>query len=111
MSYRYQATERFWHNFYGLSPAQKDSARRAWQIFKQDPFDPRLGTHKINRLSAIMRRTVYAVVVEGVCAWSSMWKATRLFRSTSAPTRFTRRDARQIERATQPRSLVQRAIA
>jgi hypothetical protein len=64
MSYRYQATERFWHNFYGLSPAQKDSARRAWQIFKQDPFDPRLGTHRINRLSGIMRRTVYAVVVE-----------------------------------------------
>jgi len=65
MSYRYQATETFWHNFYGLSPVQKESARIAWQIFKQDPFDPRLGTHKIHRLSGIMRRTVYAVAVEG----------------------------------------------
>jgi len=33
-------------------------------IFKQNPFDPRLGTHKIQRLSAIMRQTVHAVVIE-----------------------------------------------
>jgi len=65
MSYRYRATERFWHNFYRLEPAQKESARKAWQIFKQDPFDTRLGTHKIQRLSGLMGRTVYAVVVEG----------------------------------------------
>ena len=32
--------------------------------FQTDPFDSRLGTHKIQRLSALMRRTVYAVVVE-----------------------------------------------
>ena len=65
MSCRYQATKTFWKNFYDLPSAQKESARKAWQLFKQDPFDPRLRTHKIHRLSAIMRRTVYAVVVEG----------------------------------------------
>jgi hypothetical protein len=65
MRYRYQASETFWDNFYSLSAPQKESAPTAWQIFKQDPFDPRLRTHKIHRLSAIMRRTVYAVIVEG----------------------------------------------
>ena len=60
MSYRYDATETFWENFYGLPPAQKASARQAWEIFKQDPFHARLRTHKIQRLSALMRRTVYA---------------------------------------------------
>ena len=65
MSYRYHATETFWENFYGLAPAQKESARKTWEIFKQDPFHPRLRTHKIHRLSALLRRTVYAVEVEG----------------------------------------------
>jgi hypothetical protein len=64
MSFRYRATETFWKNFYDLPPTQKESARRAWHIFKKNPFDPQLGAHKIHRLSAIMRRTVYAVVVE-----------------------------------------------
>jgi hypothetical protein len=64
MSYRYRATETFWNNFYDLSPEKKETTRKAWQIFKEDPFDSRLGTHKIQRLSALMRRTVYAVVVE-----------------------------------------------
>jgi len=54
----------FWENFYNLSAAQKESARQAWKIFKQDPFDPRLRAHKIHRLSALMQRTVYAVEVE-----------------------------------------------
>ena len=39
--------------------------RRVWQIFKIDPFDPRLRTHKIHALSALFHRTVYAVVIEG----------------------------------------------
>ena len=42
MKYRYWAVERFWTSFYRLSPAQKESARRAWIIFKADPFDPPL---------------------------------------------------------------------
>ncbi len=65
MNYRFHATEAFWENFYKLPPLQKESSRRAWRIFRVNPFDPRLAAHKIHRLSALMRRTVYAVVVEG----------------------------------------------
>ena len=64
MAYRYQATEKFWTGFYGLSDSQKESVRRAWTIFKQDPFDARLGTHKIHRLSAHYSKTIYSVVIE-----------------------------------------------
>jgi len=56
MKYRYRAVERFWTSFYRLSPAQKESVRKAWKIFKEDPFDPRLRTHKIQSLSAHYRR-------------------------------------------------------
>jgi hypothetical protein len=65
MKYRYRAVERFWTGFYRLSPGQKESACRAWNIFKEDPFDPRLRTHKILRLSANYGRTIYAVEIEG----------------------------------------------
>jgi hypothetical protein len=50
MKYRYRAVERFWTCFYRLPPSQKESTRKAWLIFKEDPFDPRLRTHKIQRL-------------------------------------------------------------
>ena len=65
MKYRYRAVERFWTSFYRLSPEQKASARKAWIIFKENPFDPRLRTHKIERLSARYKRTIYAVEIEG----------------------------------------------
>jgi hypothetical protein len=64
MKYRFQASETFWKRFYRLSPRQKASVRAAWLIFKQNPFDPRLGTHRINSLSAHYRKTVYSVVAE-----------------------------------------------
>ncbi|HVU38203.1 MAG TPA: hypothetical protein VHC95_07710 [Opitutales bacterium] len=63
--HRYKATPQFWRNFKKLPRKQWASVRQTWDIFKKDPFDPRLGTHKINALSAIFGRTVYAVVVEG----------------------------------------------
>jgi hypothetical protein len=65
MKYRYRAVERFWTSFYRLSSAQKESARNAWSIFKENPFDPRLRTHKIQRLSGYYGRTIYAVEIEG----------------------------------------------
>ena len=65
MSYRYRVAEPFWTHFYRLNDAQKEAARRAWKIFKEDPFDPRLRTHKIQRLSAQYGRTIYAVEIEG----------------------------------------------
>ena len=64
MNYRYRATESFWSNFYRLSSAQKRSVRESWKIFKINPFDPRLGAHKIHRLSGLLRRTVHSVVIE-----------------------------------------------
>jgi len=65
MSYRFKPTENFWESFYDPSASQKKSARRAWKIFKQNPFDPRLRPHKIHRLSAHYGRTIYAVDLEG----------------------------------------------
>lgn len=65
MNYRFTATETFWDNFYRLPSSQKESARRAWRIFKENPFDARLGAHKIQKLSATMGKTVYSVVIEG----------------------------------------------
>ncbi len=61
MKYRYGVTDNFWERFYALPPSQKESARRAWAIFKKDPFDPRLRTHKIHRLSSEYGRTIYSV--------------------------------------------------
>ena len=61
---KFRASETFWRNFYDLPSGQKESTRRAWKIFKENPFDPRLRTHKIQRLSSLLRRTVYAVEIE-----------------------------------------------
>ncbi len=65
MKYRFKPTENFWEGFYNLSSNQKDSTRRAWKIFKENPFDPRLQTHKIHHLSAEYGRTIYSVEIEG----------------------------------------------
>jgi hypothetical protein len=65
MIYRFRAAEQFWKSFYGLPSHQKTSARQAWVIFKNDPFDSRLRTHRIYSLSALYKRTIYAVVIEG----------------------------------------------
>jgi len=65
MKYRFKPTKTFWQSFYDLSSNQKDSTRQAWKIFKENPFDPRLRTHKIHKLSAQYDRTIYAVAIEG----------------------------------------------
>jgi mRNA-degrading endonuclease YafQ of YafQ-DinJ toxin-antitoxin module len=50
-----------------LAPRQKASARIG--IFKENPFDARLRTHKIHGLSAKLRRTIYSVSIESdLCA-------------------------------------------
>ena len=65
MSYRFRVVEPFWTHFYRLGDSQKEAARRAWKIFKENPFDPRLSTHKIHKLSSLYGRTIYAVDLEG----------------------------------------------
>jgi hypothetical protein len=49
-----------------LSSAQKESARRAWKIFKEDSFDPRLRTHKILRLDAVTALAASGALPENV---------------------------------------------
>jgi mRNA-degrading endonuclease YafQ of YafQ-DinJ toxin-antitoxin module len=65
MSFRFKATQRYWESFYALPARQKESTRRAWKIFKENPFDPRLRPHKIHKLSALYNRTIHAVEIEG----------------------------------------------
>ena len=64
MKYRFKPTQRFWESFYALSPSQKESTRRDWKIFQENPFDPRLRPHKIHKLSARFNKTIYAVEIE-----------------------------------------------
>ena len=65
MTYRFRASEQFWRSFYALSDSHKESTRKARAIFKANPFDPRLRTHKIHGLSALYKRAIYAVVIAG----------------------------------------------
>ncbi len=51
--------------FFALPDPQKESTRKAWAIFKANPFDSRLRTHKIHGLSALYKRPIYAVAIEG----------------------------------------------
>jgi mRNA-degrading endonuclease YafQ of YafQ-DinJ toxin-antitoxin module len=62
---RFKTTPQFRRALRKLSSAQKRAAQAVFQVFKQDPFDPRLRTHRIHRRSAIMPWTVYAVEIEG----------------------------------------------
>lgn len=64
MNYRFTATSSFKKALAKLSRSQKTAARKAFAIFKANPFDPRLRTHKIHRLSARLGRTIYSVWVE-----------------------------------------------
>jgi hypothetical protein len=60
--YRFEAAPVFWRSYRKLTPPQQHAAKQAWQIFKRNPFDPRLGAHKIHALSARAKETVYSVV-------------------------------------------------
>jgi Txe/YoeB family toxin of Txe-Axe toxin-antitoxin module len=61
---KFRVVENFWESFYDLRPEQKASVRRAWAIFKVDPFDRRLKAHKIHKLSAEYGTTIYSAVIE-----------------------------------------------
>ncbi len=65
MKYRYGATQRFWEKLKALLPKQRESIDRAWKIFKENPFNPCLRSHKIHRLSSQYGYTIYAAVIEG----------------------------------------------
>ena len=64
MKYRFKTTPTFRKALGKLTAGQKESALRAFAIFKADPFDPRLRTHKIHGLSVRFGRTIHSVWVE-----------------------------------------------
>ncbi len=64
MKYRFRATRAFWRSLSKLPVQQQQSARKIFAIFKANPFDPRLRSHKIQKLSARYGRTIYAVEIE-----------------------------------------------
>lgn len=64
MKYRFRASRAFWRNFAKLTAPQQENARKAFVIFKRNPFDPRLRSHKIQELSARYGRTIYAAEIE-----------------------------------------------
>jgi mRNA-degrading endonuclease YafQ of YafQ-DinJ toxin-antitoxin module len=64
MKYRFRATRAFWRSFAKLSAKQQQSAREAFLIFKRNPFDQPLRSHKIHKLSARYGRTIYAAKIE-----------------------------------------------
>jgi hypothetical protein len=64
MKYRFTATRTFWRSFGKLSTQQQERARKAFAIFKRNPFDPRLRSHKIHKLSARYGRTIYVAEIE-----------------------------------------------
>ena len=47
-----------------IDSGAQHAAKEAFKKFKVNPFDPSLKTHKINRLSALRRRTVRAVTIK-----------------------------------------------
>ena len=63
--YQFKASEEFWKNFYALDDAKKEVVREKWKVFKENPFDPSLGTHKIIRLTSLYKTLIYSVRIEG----------------------------------------------
>lgn len=64
MKYRFRASRAFWRSFGKLSAEQQQRVRKAFSIFRDDPFDVRLRTHKIHKLSARFGRTIYSSAIE-----------------------------------------------
>lgn len=64
MTYRFRAAKSFRRALAKLTPSQKQGAKALFKVFKKNPFDPRLGTHKIHKLSAAYGKTIYSVCVE-----------------------------------------------
>ena len=64
MNYRFRASPTFRKALARLTPDQKRQAKAVFAVFRQNPFDPRLRTHKIHKLSALYGKTIHAVRIE-----------------------------------------------
>ena len=51
-------------SFGKLSAQQQEHARKTFAIFKENPFDARLRSHKIHKLSARYGRIIHAAEIE-----------------------------------------------
>lgn len=65
MDYIFRKDTKFNRQFRKLSISDQELAKEKFKIFRINPFDPKLGTHKIAKLSAAYKQTVYAVVIRG----------------------------------------------
>jgi hypothetical protein len=61
----FRATPAFWKSLNGLNAKQSAAAEKAFLAFRADPFDPKFGTHAINKLSARYGRTIWSVTILG----------------------------------------------
>jgi mRNA-degrading endonuclease YafQ of YafQ-DinJ toxin-antitoxin module len=78
MKYRFSASRAFWRKFNQLSNRQQQNTRDAFRVFKENPFDSRLRSHKIHRLSARYGRTIYSAEIEADLRAVFMLKAILL---------------------------------
>jgi len=87
MKYRYRAVERFWDELLTVCLLLKRNLRaKTWKTFKEDPFDPRLRTHKIQRAFSELRPRFTPLEMKGDCAAvlsdgenrSSLWLSARM---------------------------------
>jgi len=65
MKYRFRAAKSFHRALAKLPTSQKKSAQEAFRIFRHDPLDPRLRTHKIHKLTAAYGKTIWSACIEG----------------------------------------------
>ena len=60
----FQRTPTFRKQFDALLPEQKAKAKKLFKQWKENPFSREFGAHKINRLSALSKRTVRSIHIE-----------------------------------------------
>lgn len=60
-----RAVPEFFDALNALTEVQRAAADKMLPIFEKDPFDPRLKTHVIHKLTARFKRTVWAVCIAG----------------------------------------------
>jgi len=63
--YVFKRTSQFKRAFDSLSVEDQKAAKEAFKKFKVNPFDPALKPHKINRLPALRKTTVYSIAIKG----------------------------------------------
>jgi hypothetical protein len=74
MKYRFRATRTFWRSFGKLPVQQQRRAREAFVVFKQNPFDPRLRSHKSRSFPRAMVASSTLPKSGRISEWYSTWR-------------------------------------